>query len=256
MEYRIGVDAGLETIKFVAVADTQVVLRRCIPATGESINTLVFAGMRRLGTDLGWSVDRCNVGVTGMAAKFTDATRNISESACAAAGITAVCPDAKSVLDMGSERSIAIRVSEGRALRIARNERCAAGSGRFLCTVAEIMGLEIEEIGPLALSARAPVQIESTCAVFGESEIISMIHSKVDPANILAGVYRGLASRLYALFSRIAFEPKVACIGGVSMNVGLMHAIEEQLQTPVHVPEGALFTKALGAAILAGGVPE
>ena len=139
----------------------------------------------------------------------------------------------------------------GILLTTTRNDRCASGTGRFLRIAAEPLGVDPQEMGNLSLKSQKTVEINNTCAVFAESEIISLIHLKHRPEDIAKAVFRGLARRIFTLIMKVDFKPDLVMVGGVAKNAGMVKAMEEQAGCPVVVPEEPMIVGALGGALLA-----
>jgi (R)-2-hydroxyacyl-CoA dehydratese activating ATPase len=164
------------------------------------------------------------------------------------------------VIDIGGQDSKVIRLNErGQVLDFAMNDRCAAGTGRFLEVMAGALGVTIEALGPLALSARERVSISNTCTVFAESEVVSHLARGADRAAIAAGLHESIATRTQGLASRVGLEPQVVMTGGVAQNAGVVIALSRLLPHPLGVVDMPQLTGALGAALyararVAGGV--
>jgi benzoyl-CoA reductase subunit D len=171
---------------------------------------------------------------------------------CAGWGIGFLCPEATGFVDMGAEGTVVARLAErGRVVDYARNDKCAAGTGIFLDAMAKVMGLGVEELGPLSLQSTAEVRITSTCVVFAESEVVSQVHRKTPLEDILRGIHRSIASRIYGLVGRVGLNGATVAIGGLARNVGIIASLEEMMKAPLAVPERPHIVSALGAAIVA-----
>ncbi len=175
-----------------------------------------------------------------------------TEISCHARGAHSLFPGTRLVVDVGGQDTKAIRVDErGDVVDFAMNDKCAAGTGRFLDVCANALGLDVSEIGPLSLEARAPTRITSTCTVFAESEVQSYLARGKDTRDILAGLHASIASRSFSLVQRVGVEPEVTFTGGVSRNVGMVRALEARFGTPVNVSPLSQHVGALGAALFA-----
>jgi predicted CoA-substrate-specific enzyme activase len=145
-----------------------------------------------------------------------------------------------------------IRVnSEGRVINFAVSERCAAGSGRFLNIMANVLRIDLNDVGLLSLKSRNPVNFTTGCAVFGESEAISRVSEGASKEDILAGVHKALADKISGLVSRVKLVMECAISGGGGLNEGLVKSLEEKLQIELKVPPKPQFVNALGAAVMA-----
>ena len=161
-------------------------------------------------------------------------------------------PGARTVIDVGAEGSRVMRCdAHGNLTNFALNDKCAAGSGVFLETVAGMLDVPLDDMGALSLGGARTVVLTSTCAVFAESEIVAEIHRGSSRADILQGVHESIAARIAAMSRRVGVEPDLVLTGGVAKNVGVARALREQLQTDIAVPEHPEIAGALGAALLA-----
>ena len=161
-------------------------------------------------------------------------------------------PGTRTVIDVGAEGSRVMRCDAAGNLRdFALNDKCAAGAGVFLESVAEMLDVPLAEMGGLSLSGSRSVVLTSTCAVFAESEIVAEIHRGSSRADILWGVHESLVAKIVATSRRVGIEPDVVLTGGVAKNVGVVEALRDQLRMDVAVPEHPEIAGALGAALLA-----
>jgi predicted CoA-substrate-specific enzyme activase len=185
-----------------------------------------------------------------VAVAFAD--RQVTEISCYARGIHHLYPQVQTVIDIGGQDSKVVAVGPGgRPLDFAMNDKCAAGTGRFLEVMARALQLDLAEIGPNALRARRAADISSTCTVFAESEVISLVARGVDREEILAGICQAIARRVGAMARRVGVVPPVAIAGGVAKNVGVVNALEQFLGEELLVPPEPQIVGALGAALLA-----
>lgn len=179
------------------------------------------------------------------------ADTTITEITCHARGVRHVMPQARTVVDIGGQDSKLLRLdAAGRVHDFVMNDRCAAGTGRFLEVVASRLEIHLDDLGPLAGQSRAPAAISSMCVVFAETEIIGLLAAGAGPADIAAGVQTSIASRVAALAGGKAADP-VAFTGGVALVPGMREALQAALGHPVTVAPTPRMTGALGAAILA-----
>jgi (R)-2-hydroxyacyl-CoA dehydratese activating ATPase len=156
------------------------------------------------------------------------------------------------VIDMGGQDAKAISVgSDGQVLDFVMNDKCAAGTGRFLANAADVMGIGLDEVGPLSLRATRAVKIATVCTVFVESDILSYLAQGKKAEDILGGVHLAIAKRTLSLARRVPLEPEITMTGGVARNVGMVHALEEVLGTKLQVSPDAQFIGAIGAAVFA-----
>ena len=176
----------------------------------------------------------------------------VTEISCHARGAHFVFPETRTVIDIGGQDAKVIRVgSEGEVRDFVINDKCAAGTRRFLANAAEVLGLDLEEIGPLSLRATDPVKLTTVCTVFVESDILSYLAQGRRPEDILRGVHLAIARRTVSLARRIPIEPAITFTGGVARNIGMVRALEEVLGLPIQVSPDSHFMGALGAALFA-----
>jgi predicted CoA-substrate-specific enzyme activase len=178
------------------------------------------------------------------------ADRQVTEITCHAKGTHSLLPTAKTVVDIGGQDCKAIKIRNGKVASFVMNDKCAAGTGRFLEVIADALGVPLERLGELALSASSPAIISNTCTVFAEAEVISQLASGESVPNLIAGVHDAIATRIFAMVSKLKIEQDVAITGGGAKNIGLVKALEARFGCPVLVPEEPLLTGALGAALI------
>lgn len=181
-------------------------------------------------------------------------TKIITEISCHAMGAHYLNPDTRTIIDIGGQDCKAIKIDSktGHVLEFTMNDKCAAGTGRFLEKTAEMLDYTVEEIGERALTSQKPLQISSQCVVFAESEIISLKARGEKREDIAAGIHYAVARRVKNLVKRLELEPDLIFSGGVSHNLGMRKALEETMKTPVIIPEfDTVYCGALGAAIYA-----
>ena len=179
---------------------------------------------------------------------FADAI--VTEIKAYALGAHFLFPKCRTIIDVGGQDSKVIRVDEsGHVEDFEMNDRCAAGTGRFLEVMAKTLGFGIEEFGDQALKAKHPVNISSTCTVFSESEVVSLIASGEDRENIALGVHQAIVVRLVAMAGKIGLEEDVVFAGGVAKNLCITRLIEQEIRRKLFVPKEPQIVGALGAAL-------
>ncbi len=249
-----GIDAGSYSTKAVLLGDGEILAYSTVVAGMGSVSDASRAALAEAMTSAG--IARSDVSrfvVTGSAGRFVSlGGEGALEVACMARGVAFHKHTIRNVLDVGAEHCVAVQCLDGQALTVARTDACAAGAGIFLQVVAELLELPLEEMGRMALESEEAVEIVSRCAVFAESEIISLLHAGTSPEAVLRGVYQGLALRLHPLLLQTGLRGEVALIGGGAQDVGLVAAVEERLGAPVFIPPGPSTVTALGAALIAG----
>ncbi len=185
---------------------------------------------------------------------FPDSDEVVSEISCHAAGTAYFFPDAKLVIDIGGQDSKIILTSgHGRVLEFAMNDRCAAGTGRFIEMVAGILDIGIEDISGLSFKKSTACEISSMCAVFAESEIVGLLQNEIPQEQILKGVFRAVAKRIVSMMGRSFVADTIVFTGGVAMIRGVAEALGEETGMKIVLPPDPRITGALGAAIIAAG---
>jgi predicted CoA-substrate-specific enzyme activase len=250
-----GIDMGSQSTK-VVILDGNQILAVVTLQTGESGESEARQAMedalRQASLKLEDMQSVVSTGAGRMSVPFARKHRSIVS--CLAKGAYFLYPQARTVLDVGAESSTAIRLSEeGTVDDSAGNDKCAAGAGIFLDTMSRMLRIPVAELGAESLKATQAETLSSTCAVFAESEVVSLVH-RVPPVpipNILAGIHQSVANRLLGLVQRVGMPSEVVMSGGVSKNSGIIRAMEAKLGTPVLVPDEPQILGALGAALVA-----
>ena len=179
------------------------------------------------------------------------ADKQITEISCHAKGVVYFFPDARTVIDIGGQDSKGIKIDRnGRPVDFIMNDKCAAGSGRFLEVIANALGITIEEMGKTGLEGKNPAQISNICTVFAEQEVVSRLTEGVPVNDLVAGVLESLASRVTRMVKRIHLEKEIVITGGGAKNIGLVKALSDKLGYAALVPPEPLLTGAVGAALL------
>jgi len=256
MRITAGVDVGSTQTKAVIMTDNgdRTILARALVDTGANVrkaaeNAFLLACRKAEipQTDVGFVV---GTGYGRYNISFGNA--QLTEISCHARGAHFVCPGTRTVIDMGGQDAKAISVgSDGQVLDFVMNDKCAAGTGRFLANAADVMGIGLDEIGPLSQRATRPVRIATVCTVFVESDILSYLAQGKKGEDIMAGVHLAIAKRTLSLARRVPIEPDITMTGGVARNIGMVRALEEVLGTKMQVSPDAQFIGAIGAAVFA-----
>jgi len=256
MRIAAGVDVGSTQTKAVIMSDNGGVkiMARALVDTGANVQRAAeraFDSCCREGglhaSDVGFVVG------TGYGRyKIAFGGTQMTEITCHAKGASFLCPGTRTVIDMGGQDSKAISVgANGEVLDFVMNDKCAAGTGRFLANSAEVMGISLDEIGPLSLKAQHPVKMATVCTVFVESDILSYLAQGKMGEDILGGVHIAIAKRTLSLARRLNIEPEITMTGGVARNVGMVRALEEVIGRKMLVSPDAQFIGAVGAALFA-----
>jgi predicted CoA-substrate-specific enzyme activase len=185
--------------------------------------------------------------------KIPFANSNISEISCHGRGAHYLLPNVRTIIDIGGQDSKVIRVNEeGKLVDFTMNDKCAAGTGRFLEVMAKTLETSLDEMGPMALKSTHPKMITAQCSVFAETEIVSLIADGVPVEDIIAGLTDSIASRIVSLVNRIGLKPELTISGGVAKNVGVVKSIENKLNLKINpIPIDPQIIGALGAALFA-----
>jgi predicted CoA-substrate-specific enzyme activase len=178
------------------------------------------------------------------------ADRQVTEITCHAKGLSSLLPSARTVVDIGGQDSKGIRVENGKVVDFVMNDKCAAGTGRFLEIIADALGVALDKLGELSLAAEKPAVIGNTCTVFVEQEVISQLAGGESVPNLVAGIHQAVATRIFALVSKLKIKREVALTGGGAKNIGLVKELESKFGCPVLIPREPLITGALGAALI------
>jgi len=180
------------------------------------------------------------------------ADKQISEITCHARGAIHLFPDTRTVIDIGGQDSKAIRINDkGEVVDFAMNDKCAAGTGRFLEKMASVLEVKIKDLGELSLKSKKTIEISSMCAVFAESEVVSLIAEGRSREDIAMALHNAVADRVISLARKIKLIEGVTLTGGVINNIGIVHSIKTKLATSVNLSEQPQIIGALGAAVIA-----
>ncbi len=246
-----GIDIGSTMTKIVIIADGEIV-SQVIGPTGAEHRRLANKVMEEALSRAGISFDDLTyviaTGYGRINVPFAD--KQVTEITCHAKGVSSIFPTAKTVIDIGGQDAKGIKIAGGKVVNFVMNDKCAAGTGRFLEVISEALGLKLKDIGPLSLQSTNKVRISNTCTIFAEQEVTSKIADGVAIEDILAGLHEAIASRVFRMAEKMKIERDVVMTGGVAKNVGMVKAMEDQLGYPVLIAEEPLLTGAIGAAIL------
>ena len=254
MIYAAGIDVGSTQTKGIIVDEERHVLARALSMTGANVTraaencfkeALKLAGIER-------DAVRYVVGTGYGRYKVTFGDAQITEISCHARGAYHLFPNTKTVIDMGGQDAKGIRVGDGGEVKdFVMNDKCAAGTGRFLGSAAEALLLDLDDIGPISLKAKNPVRLTTVCTVFVESDIMSYLAQNKKVEDILGGVHSAIAARTVSLIRRVGIEPEITFTGGVSRNLGMVRALEDKLGHKLNVSPDSHYVGALGASLFA-----
>jgi len=258
MQYYAGIDIGSTAIKVALVNENKELVGHKISASGSMFYKYAKQSLKELLDEFGVDEkDLVYTVATGYGRKlFKEADENISEITANAIGARAAAAgecEIKTIINIGGQDSKAISLdSEGNVVNFAMNDRCAAGTGKFLDVVAMNLELEVDELGEYHFKSQGtPLAINSTCAVFAESEIIGLLGNDNSVEDIVAGVHYSIAKRIIKLVKRVGIKENIYFDGGPALNSGLVHAIENELGKEIFIPKYPQITTSYGAAILA-----
>jgi predicted CoA-substrate-specific enzyme activase len=255
--YFVGIDAGSTYIKVVLMNEAGSLVGYDRMPTGidaDGTSQKMIAAIRH---ENGIRPDGIRkVVATGYSRRNIEAAHDtVTEIKAHASGAGWSAPDGtdvRTVIDIGGQDSKVI-VMDGcnEIVNFAMNDKCAAGTGRFLESLARVLELDVSQLGPLSLESTMPLNINSTCVVFAESEVISLIARKKKREDIVAGIHRSLAKRVGAMARKAGVAPGILLTGGGGLNIGIAEALEEELCMDVHVPDYPQLNGAIGAALIA-----
>ena len=252
MTYFAGVDIGSLATKCVVVDEAGDIVSSAIVATGARVSAAAESVLATAVRTGGFELERISCTVaTGYGRKRAHADRQVTEITCHARGAIHLFPGTRTVLDIGGQDTKAIRIgTDGDVVNFVMNDKCAAGTGRFLEVMARALEVDLEELGPLSLQSTAPQTISSFCTVFGESEVISHVANGAEVADIARGLHEAISHRVAGLLKRVGVESQLTMSGGVSHNIGMRSALERALGTSFNIHPHAQLIGALGAALI------
>ena len=253
MMFYAGIDAGSNTIKAVILGDQGIASYRVVK-TG-------MGGEEQASLCLDEACEKAGIGreeiarvySTGCGREYVSfAEGRKSEIICHGAGVHWMLPDARTIIDIGGQDSKGIRVNErGEVENFNMNDKCAAGTGRFLETMAAALQISLEELGRCALRAPEAVRVSSTCTIFAETEVVSHVARGKNREEILLGVCQSIVDRIAGMVRSIGVKPPVAMTGGVAKNPAVVKLMGERLGLSLLLPPEPQITGALGAALIA-----
>lgn len=248
--YTFGIDIGSTTSKCIVLKDGCKVVGTSLLVGGigtKSPEAAVALALQTAG------VTRDQIAATVVTGygrnRYQGADYTVSELTCHALGVRQVFPDVRTIIDIGGQDAkVILLMPDGRMQNFLMNDKCAAGTGRFLDVMASILQVPVEEMGAVSAKATKPAAISSTCTVFAESEVISQLANGVEMPDLIAGICASVASRVASLAKRVGVEPQVCMSGGVAQNEAVRHALCEALGQTILFSEMAQLFGAMGAA--------
>ena len=252
--YVMGIDSGSTSTNAVIMNGDRKIVASAVVRTGaksgESAQRILDevlseAGLKR--EDISWIV---STGYGRVSIPFAD--ENVTEISCHGRGAHYFNPAVRTILDIGGQDSKAIRLNEkGEVADFVMNDKCAAGTGRFLEMIARSLEVDVDELGSIALQSKEDIEITSMCSVFAESEVISLIANNREKTDIANGICRAVANKSYSLLKRVGLEAEFMMTGGVAKNAGVVRAVEEKLGTKLYICPEPEIVGAAGAALYA-----
>jgi len=251
-----GVDIGSITTKAAVLEDGKLLGTR-LGFTGYNSELAGRSILEELLKELGLELSRIDrivsTGYGRNSVKF--AHKSLTEIICHGAGARYLNPRAMSVIDIGGQDSKAILLdANGKVKNFVMNDKCAAGTGRFLEVMARALEADLDQFGNLSALSQKPSSISSLCTVFAESEVISLISKGEKREDIIAGIHESIASRVWAMASRIGVMQPVVMTGGVAKNLGVVRALEAKIGSRLEISSHPQENGAIGAAVLAAGL--
>ncbi len=253
--YTMGVDIGSTTSKCVILKDGTEIVSTSLIVGGTGTNGQLKTVEEALGCASLKMEDISAVIATGYGRKALHiADNDVSELSCHAKGVHFLFPDVRTIIDIGGQDAKVLRIgSSGKMTNFVMNDKCAAGTGRFLDVMANILALNISDLEKYAADSDSPVSISNTCTVFAESEVISQLASNAKLSDIIAGICNSVAGRVASLAKRVGIEELVFFSGGVALNNGVRRALEHELNTTILTSPLSQLMGAVGAALYAYG---
>ena len=249
-DYFAGIDIGSTMTKVVIMNDG--IISSIIGPTGPEQRRLANRVMENALNQAGLPFEAITylvaTGYGRINVPFAD--KQVTEISCHAKGVAHLFPRCKTIIDIGGQDSKGITIDHGRPTDFVMNDKCAAGTGRFLEVIAEALGITIEDLGGMALKSKQPAQISNICTVFAEQEVVARLAEGVPLNDLVAGILESLASRISRMVNRLKVANEVVITGGGAKNAGLVKALSDKLGYATLVPPEPLITGAVGAALL------
>jgi len=255
--YFAGIDVGSTMTKAV-ILDRGVIASIIGPTGPEQrrlANKVMEKALKRADISLHAIAYIVSTGYGRINVPFAD--KQFTEITCHAKGIISLFPNAKTIIDIGGQDIKGIKIdSTGKTTDFVMNDKCAAGSGRFIEVIADSLGLPLDKVGELSLQSRSPAKISNICTIWAQQEVAASLAQGIPVSDLLAGVHHSLADRISRMINRLRVEEEVIVTGGGAKNRGLLKALSEQLGHEILVPEEPLITGALGAALMGKEIVE
>ena len=251
--YTLGIDVGSTASKCIILKDGKEIIGKSLIDVGAGTSgpdraikdVLADAKLQR--EDMSFTL------ATGYGRNSLEgiADKQMSELSCHAKGAAFLFPNVHTVIDIGGQDVKVLHIENGNMVNFAMNDKCAAGTGRFLDVMSNVLEVKVQDLGKLGEMAKKKISISSTCTVFAESEVISQLSQGTDKCDIIDGIHRSIASRVVGLVYRVGVSPQVVMTGGVAQNIGVVKALSDGLHTEIAVSPLTQYVGALGAALFA-----
>lgn len=253
----LGIDIGSVSTDAVILNEKSEIVAKEVMRSGYNQRETVKQIIELCCEDVGITKEQIQYVVsTGYGRKNVEcANQCVTEISCHAMGIHFLKEDIGTVIDIGGQDSKVIQLSDcGMIENFAMNDKCAAGTGRFLENMSHVLNISINEMGDIAVAARKSASISSVCTVFAESEVISKISDGVPFEEIVSGIHDSISERIIGLLYSVGMKGKIGMTGGVAKNKGMVHKISKKLNCEIFVPEEPQIIGALGAALFARNI--
>lgn len=250
--YFAGVDIGSTMTKVVLMDEDEEICSRIVGPTGAEHRRLAYKVMEEALKQADLPFDEISyVVATGYGrVNVPFADRQITELSCHAKGISSLFPNVRIAIDIGGQDAKGMKIINGNLVDFVMNDKCAAGTGRFLEVLSDALGIKVEDLGAISLRSTNKVKVSSVCTIFAQQEVVSYLSEGTPLEDIVAGLHDAIAGRVVRMVRRLKIEPDVVLTGGVAKNIGVVKAVEENMGCEVLVPEDPLLSGALGAAML------
>ncbi|MBE6972378.1 MAG: 2-hydroxyglutaryl-CoA dehydratase [Ruminococcaceae bacterium] len=251
--YTLGIDIGSTASKCVMLADGKEIVAKSLIAVGAGTSGPQRAIDEVLKTAGKTREEMSFILATGYGRNSLEgfADHQMSELSCHAKGASFLFPEVRTVIDIGGQDVKILRVENGAMTNFQMNDKCAAGTGRFLDVMARVLEVDVNDLGTLGAKSTKHVGISSTCTVFAESEVISQLAQDTNKCDIINGIHQSVAGRVAGLAHRVGVQDQVVMTGGVAQNAGIVKALEDQLGHKIHTSPLTQYVGALGAALFA-----
>jgi predicted CoA-substrate-specific enzyme activase len=251
--YFAGVDIGSTMTKVVLIDTTDSILSAIKGPTGPEHRQLANEVMKMALEQANLQLDDISyivaTGYGRVNVPFAD--DQITELSCHARGVSSIFPSVRTAIDIGGQDAKCLKIHNGKLIDFVMNDKCAAGTGRFLEVTAATLGIRLEDMGATSLKSTKKIQLSNLCTIFAQQEVVALLSRGEKVEDIIAGLHLALAARVATLARRLKIEPDLVLTGGVAKNIGMVKAMKESLGCELLVPEEPLLTGALGAAMLA-----